>query len=115
MQLSPLTLTFVTALISSLASALVASIVARIRTKTDKTQKEIDKEKEEMDALKLGMRAMLWQEINHIFTEAKNNKGLTVDERHNLENIYQAYHALGGNGTGTRLHDEAMNLPVISR
>ena len=115
MQLSPLTLTFVTALISSLASALVASIVARIRTKSDKTQKEIDREKEEMKALKVGMRAMLWQEINHVYIEAKDNHGMTPDERRNLENIYEAYHGLGGNGTGTRLHDEAMNLPVISR
>jgi Na+-transporting NADH:ubiquinone oxidoreductase subunit NqrC len=113
MELNPLTLTFITALISSLASAIVASVVARIRTKRDKSQEEIDKEKEEMDALKLGMRALLWQEINNIFINAKENKGLTVEEKHNLENVYLAYHGLGGNGTGTHLYKEAMNNPII--
>lgn len=112
--MSPLTLTFITALISSVASAIVASCVALIRSKTNKTQKQLDKEREEMDALKQGMRAILWENLNTIYKKAKDQNGLSVEERHNLTNIYEAYHALGGNGTGTRLHDESMRLPVLT-
>lgn len=31
------------------------------------------------------------------------------------ERIYIAYHGLGGNGTGTKLYEEIMVLPTISR
>lgn len=106
MQLSPLTLTFITAIISSLASALVASIVASSKSR-------IKKEKQTMDALNAGMRALLWRELNDIHKEALTDGGMTPDERHNLEQVYNAYHQIGGNGTGTRIYEEAMKLPVI--
>ena len=112
--MNPLYVTFATAIISSLASAIVASCVALVRSKSNKTLKQMEKEREEMDALKLGMRALLWEQLNEIFAKAKEQNGLSVEERHNLTNVYEAYHALGGNGTGTRLHDEAMNLPVLT-
>ena len=108
MNLSPLTLTFVTAIISSLASALVASVVASSKSR-------IKKEKQTMDALNAGMRALLWRELNDIHKEAVVKNGMTPDERHNLENVYEAYHTIGGNGTGTRIYDEAMKLPVLQK
>ena len=106
MNLSPLGLTFITAIISSLASALVASVVASSKSR-------IKKEKQTMDALNAGMRALLWRELNDIHKEAIVDGGMTPDERHNLENVYDAYHTIGGNGTGTRIYDEAMKLPVL--
>ena len=104
--MNPLTLTFVTAIISSFASALVASVVASSKSR-------IKKEKQTMDALNAGMRALLWRELNDIHKEAVAQNGLSPDERHNLENVYNAYHTIGGNGTGTRIYDEAMKLPVL--
>lgn len=106
MTLNPLTLTFVTAIVSSLASALVASIISNSKTR-------FKKERETMDALNAGMRALLWRELNDIHKEAIADGGMTPDERHNLENVYNAYHTIGGNGTGTRIFDEAMKLPVL--
>ena len=106
MNLSPLGLTFITAIVSSLASALVASVVASSKSR-------IKKEKQTMDALNAGMRALLWRELNDIHKEAVAQNGLSPDERHNLENVYNAYHTIGGNGTGTRIYDEAMKLPVL--
>jgi hypothetical protein len=112
--MSPLTLTFVTALISSLASAIVASIVALLRNKASKTQKMADAEKKQMDALSQGMRALLWQKIKYYFEVSEIDSGLTLADREALNNIYSAYHAIGGNGTGTRLYKEAMEKPVIT-
>lgn len=106
MTLTPLALTFITTIISSLASALVATIVTSSKSK-------IKKEKQTMEALKNGLRALLWHEINEIHKESMHEEGMTPDERHNLEQVYNAYHALGGNGTGTRVYEEAMKLPVI--
>ena len=38
---------------------------------------------------------------------------MEVEERRHLENVYSAYHNIGGNGTGTRLYEESMHLPVL--
>lgn len=104
--MNPFILTFITAIISSLASAIVASLIASSKSR-------IKKEKQMMDALNTGMRALLWRELNDVYCEGIHDGGMTPDERHNLENVYNAYHQIGGNGTGTRIYDEAMKLPVI--
>jgi len=64
-------------------------------------------------ALSQGMRALLWREIKTIHHDAMEKGGMTIDDREHLENVYTAYHAIGGNGTGTKLYDEAMRLPTI--
>lgn len=60
-----------------------------------------------------GMRALLWRELKNIHAEAVAQEGLDVEDRRHLENVYSAYHAIGGNGTGTRLYEESMRLPLI--
>lgn len=37
---------------------------------------------------------------------------ITRDGMRNLNYLYSAYHALGGNGTGTELHNRAVALPL---
>ncbi len=106
MTLNPITIGVLTAVISSLASALVATLISLSKSK-------IKQEKESLDALNAGMRALLWRELNDIYKEAITDNGLTTDARHHLENVYLAYHRIGGNGTGTRLFDEAMKMPII--
>lgn len=36
----------------------------------------------------------------------------TVDEINNLRYLYDSYHDLGGNGTGTKLYERVINLPT---
>ena len=38
---------------------------------------------------------------------------ITVEEYDDLKEIYDAYHALGGNGTMTELVERCKNLPVV--
>lgn len=38
---------------------------------------------------------------------------ITVEEKKNLERIYNGYHALGGNGTGTELFYKCQELPMV--
>lgn len=95
----------ISSFIAALVSAVVSSLFTRAKTST---RKQIEKQ----EAFQQGMRALLWGELKQMHLDAAKAGGLTTEERHQLENVYKAYHALGGNGTGTRLHDEAMNLPV---
>lgn len=40
-------------------------------------------------------------------------KEIEVEELRNLGYLYNGYHALGGNGTGTELYEKCKQLPVV--
>lgn len=98
--------TLITALVSATVSVTVAFLFATLKDGVSNSSKR-------ERSLETGMRALLWRELKHIYNEGVEAGGLTPDERHHLEDVYTAYHGIGGNGTGTRLHNEAMELPLI--
>lgn len=53
------------------------------------------------------------KEDHHRFCDL--HEPLEVDLAEEFDRIYIAYHGLGGNGTGTKLYEEIMVLPTISR
>lgn len=108
-MLDPITSTLLTAIIS----AVVSSLVAMVKTGGKRAVERAEAEKASNEAMRAGMRALLWRELQTIHAHAMDAGGLTVAERRHLESVYSAYHALGGNGTGTRLFEDAMNMPVI--
>ncbi len=96
----------VTSSVSAIVGAIVAAVVALVRSQAQGT---VDTNR----ALQQGMRELLWAELKSIYIEALANGGMTLADRRHLENVYWAYHTLSGNGTGTRLYEEAMALPVL--
>lgn len=40
---------------------------------------------------------------------------ITIDELKNLEYLYDGYHNLGGNGTGTELYEKCKDLPIVEK
>ena len=38
---------------------------------------------------------------------------ITLEELESLEEIYQGYHGLGGNGTGTAIIEKCRKLPIV--
>lgn len=98
-----LTDTVVVALINSIALIWVGWMQYRQRTtKTSRAKAE---------AMEEGMRAILKSEllaIHRAYVEAPNPPPIPVDVMDQADQIYQAYHALGGNGTGTHLYQEIM-------
>ena len=73
--------------------------------------------KEEWDAIKNGLLSLehdrIYAAFRHCFSRYKESgKGLTMEERRNLEYLFQGYEKLGGNGTGKKLYERCMALPV---
>ena len=60
-----------------------------------------------------GVRVLLWDKLRCIHSEAMERGGMSVEDRRYAEDVYSAYHKLSGNGTGTRLYEESMSLPVL--
>lgn len=101
------------ALVSSLVGAIVSSVVAFIKLQGQRVSERTDAEKAADEAMRAGLRALLWRELKTIHEQAMNQGGLDVSDRKHLESVYATYHKLGGNGTGTRLYNDAMNQPVV--
>lgn len=57
------------------------------------------------------VQALLHDRIFMICGECDQKGFATIEEKRNLEYLYTPYHALGGNGTGTRYYEQTQNLP----
>ena len=106
MHMGLIATTAITACISAVVGAVVGAMTSHLGRKAEASAAE-DK------GMREGMRALLWRELRNIHAEAAASGGLDVADRRHLENVYSAYHDIGGNGTGTRLYEESMHLPVI--
>ena len=68
--------------------------------------------KREEIIIKKGIVAILHDRLYQSCTEFIRRGYCTVDDRENLDMLYQPYTALGGNGTGTNLFEICMQLPL---
>lgn len=59
-----------------------------------------------------GILALLHDRVYDICAECISRGYITQDELRNVGYLYKAYHALGGNGTGTALYERAKELPL---
>ena len=98
--------TALTGCVSAIVGAVVGAVVAAVKAAG---RNAITEDK----AMQDGMRALLWRELKNIHAEAVEAGGMTVADRRHLENVYGAYHGIGGNGTGTRLYQDAMSAEII--
>lgn len=63
-------------------------------------------------AFKLGMQAMLRNEIIDKYNHYSSKGYISIHGLENVTAMYTQYHALGGNGTITHLYDELKELPT---
>ncbi len=70
--------------------------------------------KEKQNNMEEGIRALLRGRIRDIHERVmgRNPKYVTYDELQDAEDIYSAYHKLGGNGRGTALMEDMQHLKV---
>ncbi len=102
-----------TALISSAIGAIVSGIIAGARSMGRKAVERTEEDRAADEAMRAALRALLWRELRTIHGKAVDDGGMTVADRRHLESVYATYHALGGNGTGTRLYEDSMDMPVL--
>ncbi len=61
-------------------------------------------------AMEKGTRALLKTELCRIHRESTTRGGLPYDEESLAEELYSAYHALGGNGQGTTMINDIREM-----
>ena len=109
----------VAAIIAAVVSAAIGAIITWINTKRTQKHKEIDEIRVRIDRLdekdelfKTAIRAMLRQDIINAYDKYTQKGWAKVYVKDNVQEMYDCYHALGGNGTITHLVDEFMELPT---
>ena len=63
-------------------------------------------------AINRGVLAMLHDRIFQSCKYFIDKKSIGLDELKNIEYLYNAYHDLGGNSTGTEIYNRVKNLPL---
>ena len=74
--------------------------------------KRIKAQEEERKAVKDGLLAIMHDRLYQACTYYIQQGWIDASGLKNLEYLYQSYHALGGNGTGTELYNRAKALPI---
>lgn len=92
--------------ISALVGALVASVYAYV------SRKSIDGI-ETQRALLRGIRTLLRNELVEAHREyVEKDKSITLESLEYVQETYESYHSLGGNGSGTKLWEDIKALPI---
>lgn len=90
----------------------VAAGFKLVSKKLEERQKEEETRRAEQEALKEGVLALLHDRLYQGCRYHIHNGEIADDEMKNMEYLYQGYHALGGNGTGTELYERIKKLPL---
>ncbi|MGE4274392.1 MAG: hypothetical protein AB7E31_16270 [Desulfitobacterium sp.] len=72
---------------------------------------KVSKELSEQRSLHNGTKALLRNEIIRSYDKYLAQGWIPIYARENVLDMYTAYHALGGNGTVTKIMDELATLP----
>ncbi len=87
---------------------IAAGLIAGYKKLSAKVQSDKDTEKAIADGMKYLLMFKLREEGERYLTDNR----CSTEHKHEFEKVYNAYHALGGNGTITALKDQVLRLPI---
>lgn len=87
-------------------------IVAALGLAYRHLSKQVRLERAEQAAVRDGMRSLLRRQITLDCEAAFRDGWCSVNTRTSIEDMYNAYHALGGNGVVTGLRNQMLQLPT---
>lgn len=83
----------------------------RADEKADETRQAAEDARRRSDAIAAGMQALLRDRLLQGYRFCQEKGFADFEERENLENVYEQYHALGGNGSMTDMRRAFRALP----
>ena len=93
--------------------SLITLIITRVITKRlAAAESKAEEAKKRSDAIALGIRALLQDRLLQGYKHYHEKGWADYEDRVNLENIWQQYHALGGNGDMNDFRKTFRQLPM---
>lgn len=98
------------------ATAVIAWLGASLRAARKRSAEHDHRRDAEHAALMAGMRELMRRELYDMHrTYVVDGSPMPYDEKERADSVYAVYHGLGGNGTGTHIHEELMAAYVGGR
>lgn len=91
-------------------SASTKLLFSRLKKDQLERQKKAEEESAEQKLIKEGVLAILHDRLYQACMHHIDIGEITADDLRNLEYLYNGYHNLGGNGTGTELYNRCRSL-----
>lgn len=93
----------------------VSGIISWLLGRYDKRHPVTDMSKiaEKLDNLNAAVVELTYLRIRERHEKAVRHGWLHPNEKHVLERLYAAYHAIGGNGVGTEMIEDIRRLPSV--
>ena len=85
-----------------------------INARLDKLEEQLKQFDEKSDKRDLATLTLLHDRLYTACEKALKIGKISVYNLDNIEHLYQEYHRLGGNGTGTELFKRVKSLPIIT-
>lgn len=103
----------VSAVVTSIAGVIVGVVSQKLRSSQQRDEQAQQQARADAEAMKRGMIALLRQKLIEIHEKyvIKLHRA-PIEIKRQSEDIYNAYHSLGGNGTGTHLWEEIRDVHI---
>lgn len=88
-------------------------IVTGLTTGVTRINHKLKEEKVRNTAIENGVRDILRMQILDTYEKCKAAGQISVSRKDAIDSSYNSYHALGGNGTISRVHEEIMEMPIV--
>ena len=98
------------------ATAVIGWLAASLRASRARERERDARRAAEHEAYSEGLRVLLKERLYDMHqTHVVRAEPMPYEAKERLESVYGAYHALGGNGTGTHVYEELMAAYVGGR
>ena len=97
---------------NTVVGLVIGALVAWVKTTAKKSKEKDEAWKEEQKALKKGMAFLLRAELDKAHNGHIEDGYISSSDLEEVKEIYETYHALGGNGVGTKIYEEIKALPI---
>lgn len=97
-------------------AAVIGWLTASLRAARKRSAEHDHRRDAEHAALMAGMRELMRSQLYELHRSyVVEGRPMPYDEKERADSVYRVYHALGGNGTGTHVHEELMAAYVGGR
>ena len=97
--------------LQAVVTLLVGYVGIKIKKREEEKEKQEQERRKESEAIKQGIRAVLRDRILQAYNHFRKVGCITIAQQENINNMYMAYHNLGGNGVITSVYMKVMELP----
>ena len=91
---------------------LFGGVTAGISIVLRKISKKLENERKRNVAIENGVKDILRIQILDTYDRCKQAGVISVARKDAINSAYESYHALGGNGTITQVHNEIMTMAI---